>query len=1100
MAQKTIDELVIKIHSDAQNAGTGIDKMISSLSRLQGALNGSGNLVAKLNDISTAMSKFNRTTNRLNKISVGTRGVETVSRFLVNTGAGLGDIQRSTANVDVSAKNLSKLTTQLSRLSKVIDEIHLDVNKVNQLASSIRTLGEASSSVSTSSQALSSLRTQINQLSNQVNKLGTGNTKAARTTGILTDKLASFLSKIFIAKQIGTYIGQSIEQGNNYVETMNLFSVSFGEFVGHVNEWADLISGKLGLDPAEMKRFAATYMDLARSLGVADKNAVTMSKNLTQLTYDIASLKNLDFETSFLKLRSGLAGEIEPLRAIGYDISNAALQTKLYEMGINRLVTSLSQADKATLRYIVLMEHSTTAQQDLGKTLMSPANALRILKSSFIQLSRAIGYVFIPVLQSILPVVKLVVDTLTWAAERLAVSLGFELPKYDETGLTNIGNELEDVGESADEANKKLKNFTLGFDELHVIDTTSGQSENGLVGNILDGIKLPEYDMLGKYAEQTSNALDRMKESFRRFAEAPATQLALNLLGGLWDILKKLGEWALDNPEALATTLFTLGIALAALSAIQFTGNTIKWIHDVGRAITALPTDFKNLVDAFKRNLGLMRKIVAVALIAYSAFRLVSLGMKIWNNEGKITVQDTKNGITDLGILVTGFALFLKKAALGVSGGLLIIFGLFFEEMNYAITTTGSLLGMTFAWAGNKIGKIWFNVGYTLGEFFLNLVEETKYLLTLAQNNTSIFFKNMQLFALKAFDNIVDNFAKLVKDLTGIEIDVSFSDDWVNGVQNEINALKLENEQAKKNLDYRKQLTKETKESMLSNVNDIYDNWLDGVMDKYNKQMLDAEKLVEEKYSDGFFKGLFGDYLGSDTVNKDKLLLDLNINKPEKIDTQKEDTTMSLGDLDKQAEELKTQLDTISKQDEENNVLTNETLDSLDTHTIDNLSKLDELKSTNELSNKLSETANQQASTGWSRIHEQMSNLWWKLDKVQRACENIRLNIIHNHYYGAEKRAIGGPVSSGDLFIANEAGPELVGKIGNTNVVANQDQMVAAIAGGVYNAMVSAMSQQKSRPIQVNSYLQVNKRTLATAVTEGAIDNGYDMGLGGINV
>lgn len=329
MAQRTIDELFIKIHSDSQNASHGIDNMINSLNKLQSSISDSGNMVGKLTEMSKAISSFASKANKLNNISEGTKGVDSVSRFLVNTGAGLSDIKRSTNDMDLSAKNLSKLTSQLSRLSKVIDEIHLDVNKVNQLASSIRTLGEASSSVSESSQALSSLRTQINQLSNQVNKLGTGNTKAARTTGILTDKLASLFSKIFIARQLGRYIAYAIEQGNNYVETLNLFSVSFGKYGREVDKWTDSISSKLGLDPSEMKRYAATYMDLARSLGVSNENAVKMSKNITQLTYDIASLKNISFETSFLKLRSGLAGKIFCLVRKGLRIATLLIHGRL---------------------------------------------------------------------------------------------------------------------------------------------------------------------------------------------------------------------------------------------------------------------------------------------------------------------------------------------------------------------------------------------------------------------------------------------------------------------------------------------------------------------------------------------------------------------------------------------------------------------------------------------------------------------------------------------------------------------------------------------------------------------------------------------------
>ena len=98
---------------------------------------------------------------------------------------------------------------------------------------------------------------------------------------------------------IGNYIGSAIETANEYVETLNLFEVSYGKYTERMHEWTNNISDTLGLDPSEIKRYAATYQDLASALGVTSEQALTISKNMTQLTYDIASLKNLSFEKSF---------------------------------------------------------------------------------------------------------------------------------------------------------------------------------------------------------------------------------------------------------------------------------------------------------------------------------------------------------------------------------------------------------------------------------------------------------------------------------------------------------------------------------------------------------------------------------------------------------------------------------------------------------------------------------------------------------------------------------------------------------------------------------------------------------------------------------
>ena len=71
----------------------------------------------------------------------------------------------------------------------------------------------------------------------------------------------------------------------------------------------------------------------------------------------------------------------------------------------------------------------------------------------------------------------------------------------------------------------------------------------------------------------------------------------------------------------------------------------------------------------------------------------------------------------------------------------------------------------------------------------------------------------------------------------------------------------------------------------------------------------------------------------------------------------------------------------------------------------------------------------------------------------------------------------GGGPSTGELFMAREAGPEMVGTIGGHTAVMNNDQIVASVSAGVYQAVVSAMGGQSDRPIVLN----VNGKELAKA-------------------
>lgn len=60
------------------------------------------------------------------------------------------------------------------------------------------------------------------------------------------------------------------------------------------------------------------------------------------------------------------------------------------------------------------------------------------------------------------------------------------------------------------------------------------------------------------------------------------------------------------------------------------------------------------------------------------------------------------------------------------------------------------------------------------------------------------------------------------------------------------------------------------------------------------------------------------------------------------------------------------------------------------------------------------------------------------------------------------KFAAGGFVSSGQLFVAREAGPELVGSIGGRTAVANNDQIVEAVSNGVYRAIAPLMQNMRN--------------------------------------
>lgn len=233
-------------------------------------------------------------------------------------------------------------------------------------------------------------------------------------------------------------------------------------------------------------RNQGVFNTIIAGFGVASDKASLMSKNLTQLGYDISSFYNISVEDAMQKLQSGISGELEPLRRLGYDLSVARLQEEALALGITKKVSAMSQAEKSQLRYYAVMKQVQTVQGDMARTLTSPANQIRVLQAQVTQCARALGNIFIPVLNAVIPYVIAFVKVLRMLADEVAKFMGFTMPEVDYSSLTKsstAASGLADNSKSAasnlketSKAAKKLKSAMLGIDELNVISPDDNSS------------------------------------------------------------------------------------------------------------------------------------------------------------------------------------------------------------------------------------------------------------------------------------------------------------------------------------------------------------------------------------------------------------------------------------------------------------------------------------------------------------------------------------------------------------------------------------------------------------------------------------------------
>ena len=486
----------------------------SALNRLASALTPLSTIgKSNLNSFISQLQRLPQAVQALNGVDMG--GLGTQITQLVSALAPLSQMGKN---------NLTSFVTQLGKIPALMQS--LKTVNIGELASQVQQLADAFAPLATQMQAISSgfaaFPARIQKLITSTNNLSKSNDKASTSYVNLAAKISI---AVIAVKKAASVLAGFINKSNQYVEDLNLFTASMGEYATAAQEYAERVSEIVGIDPAEWMRNQGVFMTITKGFGVASDRAYTMSQNLTQLGYDISSFFNIPFEESFQKLQSGISGELEPLRRLGYDLSVARLQQEAYTLGIDKKVSAMTQAEKAELRYYAIMTQVTTAQGDMARTLNAPANQLRVLQAQVTQCARAIGNIFIPALNAILPYAIAVAKVIRLIANAIASLFGFALPEIDYSGIGSsvggIADSTQDIGDGLGDATKKakeLKNALLGIDELNIIsppeDTSSSGSGIGDIGGGGGlGFDLPTYDFIGNaVGTKIDEIVEKMKE------------------------------------------------------------------------------------------------------------------------------------------------------------------------------------------------------------------------------------------------------------------------------------------------------------------------------------------------------------------------------------------------------------------------------------------------------------------------------------------------------------------------------------------------------------------------------------------------------------
>lgn len=876
----------------------------------------------------------------------------------------------------------------------------------------------------------------------------------------------SALSTYFSLDRVTSALMSWINESSEYTENVNLFTVSMGEYADAAMEYANTVNEVMGINPSSWIRNQGIFMTLATGFGVAGDRAAYMSQRLTQLGYDIASYYDLDVNEAVNKVKSGFAGELEPLRSLGYDLSQARLEAVALELGITKSFDKMTQAEKAQLRYHAIMTQVTSVQGDMARTINSAANQMRIFKEQVTLAGKALGDLFIPILQKVLPYAIAAVRVFRELTNVIAKLFGGEVSESLSSTVDGLSSSALSASDSVDDTTnsvKKLKKMLLGIDELNVLPDTSS-SDDGSGGWVDFPLVDYQNEFLAKAADsQVNEIVEKMKEwlgitgEISTWSELMDTNFG-KILTTVGLVAAGLIGWKVGSDVLnLLSTLSTLKLGFGGKGV---GGDAGEAAEKAGETVSKTTTSLKNLATNLGWGLVIIAEVAAAAALFVGAIWLLGVELEqvgiAW--EPVLANGDTVLAALGLGTLLlvgigaatAGLGTFGKTMCIQMGIGIAILAeigvatGLFVAEIwaiGYGLDKigeawgpvrengkeiaediaigTGLLVGIGIATAALGVATV-----ATGGALPLAIGLGTLMLVELAEAFI-VFTDRLVDVAHQLKDKLHPALEETVAILPGLSDDMDDFTDFMGG--------------------FAKNVVKFTGTNVISSIASTVDK----VVDIFTSDPI--ERLTDEI---------------KDQHGKVKKLVDrLNEVIP----------------VLKDAERLMASFN----------------------------SRMDELKATTSNGGNAPGSINytitvgvKLAKSGWSTVENWIGNLTTTL-KVKlptitvdwsKSSSDVKVPSFNARYY-----AQGGYPETGELFWAREAGPELVGSIGNRSAVVNNDQIVSAVSQGVYQAVSQAMAQSSgNQTVEAKVNDKVLFEVMVNRARQETVRKGFNPLLGGV--
>lgn len=471
--------------------------------------------------------------------------------------------------------------------------------------------------------------------------------EANKETQSWLTKFKKFATAVISATRFATKLVSLTKQSSSWIESLNLFAVTFGENYQETLDWALEFSNRLGVSNNEIVRMTGLFKQLSTAIGVADKTGDELSETLTKLAYDFASFYNIaDVQTVTEKLQSGIfSGQVKTLRSLGIDVSQESINTllenneALKKLGVS--ASGLSQTQKVLARVILTMQSGSNAFGDMSRSIETLENRIRVFKGSVENLKLAFGDLVSPYVGNLVTYVNGFIQALTVAIRKITpikkeltydvgntiftkadedleeFSNNLGLLSFDKFESLSSGSEGENLA-ITEALTKELEKQQALYEEKASQFAGIDRQVESIKNKILDWI-FPERttEELGKFNGVLTtiyHSLESLYKIIKSIAE-PMAEFALNIL----DVVNKTVNW-LDKLNMLEPTL-------QAILSLALTATIFAKISKITKALEGLNTPLGKItifVGTFSTILSFLNSLDGKSKIIWSLVTAVS--------------------------------------------------------------------------------------------------------------------------------------------------------------------------------------------------------------------------------------------------------------------------------------------------------------------------------------------------------------------------------------------------------------------------------------------------------------------------------------------